>query len=442
MNSQGEMWTLSYRELRARQEPLLARQLGYVAARSTFLTHIWKERGGIVGVPSLDQFESLPLVSKQDLRDALDVGWLGSHLACDPGRVGFVYATSGTSGRPTYFGLTERDLQAWLAVFMRAFYLSGARPGDRVIQGFAMAKGYAGAVPMVRGFESMGCMMLPIGAEAGSARLCDAIERLRPTLLYASPSMVRRLAATYAETYGRPAARASIRKIITGGEPGAGDPASKRELSELWNATVRECGGGSDIIPLMWTECDSQSGLHFVAGDEVLFELIDPKSETVLPPEDGTEGEIVYTHLKREANPLVRMRHGDIVELQVSPCSCGLASPRIRFRGRSDDMLIARGVKVFPSSVQAVVSQFVPPLTGVFAIIRPEGAVIVGALEVICEQETASGGPELQERFERRAREMLGVRVNCRFVPKGELGQEGNQKGHWFMSTASESHTK
>lgn len=419
-------WRMNQNEIRRGQEALLRDQLEFVWRHSIFYQRLWGKR------PEVSSFESLPLVSKKDLHAALDSGFLGSNLACEPGAIAHIHTSSGTSGKPTYFGLTSRDYQAWIKIFTRGFVLAGVKPGDRVLHAFAMSRGYAGAVPMIEAFEAMGCVALPVGAEAGSVRLVDAIHRLQPDVLYASPSMARRLAIAYQSESGKPASESTIRLLLTGGEPGAGDPDSKRALAQMWGAEVRECGGGTDVSPLMVVECEAHDGLHFVAGDEVLFEIIDPQDGRLVSPADRAEGEIVYTHLSREANPVVRMRHGDLVEVATSRCRCGLDAPRLWFRGRSDDMLIIKGVKIFPSTVQAVVSGFAPDLTGQFTI-RAPSRTIDGSLEVLCEC-TRVDDAELKSNFERRAREVIGVRVECRLVPVGTLGSDGAQKNLWVTN--------
>ncbi|NDH51385.1 MAG: phenylacetate--CoA ligase family protein [Betaproteobacteria bacterium] len=418
-------WRMSYSDLRAAQQPALARQLSRVWDRSEFYREIWKKP------PSESSFGELPLVTKQDFHEALQSGFLGSNLSCAPEDLVHIHTSSGTSGRPTYFGLTARDYAAWMKIFTRGFQLAGIRPGDRVLQGFAMSRGYAGGVPMIEAFESMGCVALPVGAEAGSVRLVDAIRQLLPNVLYASPSMARRLAGVYRDEVGRSAADSSVRLLLTGGEPGAGDPESKRALGDMWGAEVRECGGGTDVSPLMVVECEAHDGLHFVAGDEVLIEVINPIDSSLASLTGRAEGEIVYTHLAREANPVVRMRHGDLVELSTEPCRCGMHAPRLWFRGRSDDMLIVKGVKIFPSNIQAVVSEFAPDLSGAFTIRRPNLDDAAGLLRVVCESVRVAD-PDLKGNFERRARDRIGVRIECELVPLGTLGADQAQKGKWL----------
>jgi phenylacetate-CoA ligase len=422
-------WKASYATIRQAQEPALAAQLASVWERSPFYRERWGSK------PDPARFDELPLIAKTDLHQALERGFLGSNRACSAEDLVHIHASSGTSGRPTYFGLTGRDYDAWMRTFVRGFELAGVKGGDRVLHGFAMSRGYAGAVPMVEAFEAMGCVALAMGAEAGSVRLVDAVERLEPRVLYASPSMARRLAAAFAEETGRSAAESAISLVLTGGEPGAGDPASKRQLADAWGAEVRECGGGTDVCPLMVVECAAHDGLHFIAGDDVLFELVDPESGRRVPMQGRVEGEIVYTHLFRHANPVVRMRHGDVVEIETAPCSCGLEAPRLWFRGRSDDMLIVRGVKLFPSSIQSVVSQFSPGLTGMFAIRQPRREVTDEALRVVCECSLDGIAAEtLRSTFEERARQALGVRVQCELVPEDTIGRDTSGKVKWMIT--------
>ncbi len=421
-------WREIYDALRRIQQPALAAQLRSVWKHSRFYRGLWG------APPDPERFEQVPLITKGDLHRALDEGFLGANLACSPEHLARIHTSSGTSGRPTYFGLTGRDYAAWLRTFVRGFELAGVRRGDRVLHAFAMSRGYAGGVPMIEALEAMGCIPLPVGAEAGSVRLVDAIRRLRPHVLYASPSMVRRLAHAYQEEFGEPASDSSVRLVVTGGEPGAGDPESKHQLREIWGAEIREAGGGTDVCPLMVLECEAQAGLHFLAGDEVLFELIDPASGRPLPLAGRTEGEVVYTHLFREASPVVRMRHGDVMEVDVERCPCGLGAPRLRFLGRSDDMLIVRGVKLFPSNIQAVVSQFAPALNGAFAIRRPRSGTVDGPLRVVCESAESENLAALRDRFERRAREVIGVRVECELVAPGTLTTDRAQKSDWVIA--------
>ena len=415
-------WDLAYSDMRQQQSPLLTKQISRLQRDSPFYQACW-------GDQDRPSFESLPLITKHDLHEALGSGLLGINISVREEQIFHIHMSSGTSGRPTNFGLTRADYNAWMKIFIRGFTIAGIRPHDRVLHAFAMSRGYAGAVPMVDALYRMGCVALPIGAEAGSARLIDAIDHLSPRVLYASPSMARHIAERYEADTGRNPSESSIQLLVTGGEPGAGDLRSKSVLSEAWGAEVREVGGGTDVCPMMVAECAEHDGLHFIAGDEVAIEVIDLDTSERVDLSSPAEGEIVYSHLRRRANPVMRMRHGDLVSTQPEPCDCGIKALRIRFIGRSDDMVIVRGVKVFPSSLQEIVSQFVPRLTGRFIIRRPVEVKADDALTVLCEAIQAT--PDLRLDFELRAREVLGVRVNCELVAAGSLVFEHEQKGRW-----------
>lgn len=415
-------WNLSYNELTALQRPILARQVARLRDVSQFYRARWS---------GTESFQQLPLVTKKDLHEALSAGFLGNNLCVTPRSLSHIHTSSGTSGRPTYFGLTNADYEAWVKVFDRGFSLAGVRPGDRVLHAFAMSRGYAGAVPMVDALYRMGCAVLPMGAEAGSARLVDALQHLAPDVLYCSPSMARHLAKRYQELARSDPSDTCVRLLITGGEPGAGDPASRAMLGATWGAEVHEMGGGTDVCPMMVVECEEHDGMHFIAGDEVALEVVDPDTGSVIESSGMLEGEVVYSHLHREANPVVRMRHGDVIALDPAPCACGLKAPRLRFLGRSDDLVIVRGVKVYPSGVHAVVAEFSPPLSGTFRIERDAVRRADGELVVLCECPDARND-ELGAAVARRAREVLGVRVHCRLVPENTFMSEGEQKGAWY----------
>lgn len=410
-------------------------QLGRLWQHSDFYRERWSS-AGFVSAPRAHELRDLPMLSKDDLRVAQDASsFLGAYRVCDEREVAHVCATSGTSGRPTYFGLTAGDMDDWIRIFERGFQVAGLRAGQRVLHAFAMSRGYAGGVPMIAALQSMGCVAYAIGAEAGSSRLSDALDRLRPDVLYATPSLVRHLARRYEEESGKPASGTTVRLILTGGEPGAGDAGSRARIAELWGASVRELAGGSDICPLMWSECDQQNGLHFVAEDSVAVELLDLESQEPVATNGPAVGELIYTHLRRIASPLVRMRHADAVTFDPTPCSCGLDTPRIKFIGRTDDMLIVRGVKVFPSAVQAAIAEFQPPLTGAVSV-DPDSAE-KGILHIYCETmpetlEDESVQPNsVVDRVQARVREVLGVRTLCSLVPAGALIQEGSAKSRW-----------
>ena len=210
---------------------------------------------------------------------------------------------------------------------------------------------------------------------------------------------------------------------MVAGEPGGGEPAMRRRLEEGWGAKVYEAMGIGDISVSLWGECQEQAGMHFSGRGFVHFELIDPDSGEAIPVTDGAKGELVLTHLKHQGAPLLRFRTRDHVVVWTEQCRCGRTSPRVRCIGRTDDMMIVRGVNVFPSAVREVVDRYAPDVTGVMSI-RPgaRGVKQTPPLKVLVEVSDDLTEPgDLAERIEMDIRATLIVSARVELVAKGTL---------------------
>ncbi|HET9069058.1 MAG TPA: phenylacetate--CoA ligase family protein, partial [Amaricoccus sp.] len=206
-------------------------------------------------------------------------------------------------------------------------------------------------------------------------------------------------------------------------EPGGGEAELRGMLEAAWGARVTEALGIGDIAVSLWGECEAQAGMHFSGRGFIHVELIDPETGAALAWEDGAEGELVYTHLRHRAAPLLRFRSRDHVRVAAGPCACGRTSPRVRCIGRTDDMLIVRGVNLFPTAVREVVAGFAPAVSGVVAIrprrrgVRQEPPLPV-AVE-LAEGRAAEAG--LAEAIGGRIRAGLVVAAEVELVPWGSL---------------------
>jgi phenylacetate-CoA ligase len=160
-----------------------------------------------------------------------------------------------------------------------------------------------------------------------------------------------------------------VRAVSVGGEPGGGIPAVRNKVEELWAAECREVCGGTDLGVAYWAECEHKLGMHEMAQEFIYVELIDPATGDPQPWTEGSSGELVYTALDRECSPVVRFRTRDHAVVTGTTCACGRTAPMIRVFGRTDDMLIVKGINVFPSAVQDVVSAFEPRTTGVLRVV-------------------------------------------------------------------------
>ncbi|MGD9987597.1 phenylacetate--CoA ligase family protein [Pseudonocardia sp.] len=382
-------------------------------------------------VPDLADLSGVPFTEKTEIRASQDAAPpLGEHLAVAPTAVRQVQMSSGTSGRPSMVPLTAADAAGWAEIIRRGYVAVGFTSDDTILHGFGMSRGWAGGLPMVEGILALGATVLPLGAEAGSDRILNAMETLRPTGLQGSPGFLHAL-GTRSHERGLDPSGLGVRVILTGGEPGGGIPSVRNALQEMWGARVCEVMGGSDLVVLMWAECASQEGMHFVAPDLVHAEIVDPATEQSLPIETGAQGELVYTHLTREAAPLLRFKHRDLISvLGTGLCSCGRRTPRIRCNGRSDDMLIVKGVNLFPSAIQEVLADALGP-SPVFRIRRPRGQyVLPGPVELKVE---ATGREERRRTaLEKVLHDALACRFAVTLVETGSLIEPGATKAVFF----------
>jgi phenylacetate-CoA ligase len=183
----------------------------------------------------------------------------------------------------------------------------------------------------------------------------------------------------------------SVQRVLVAGEPGGAEAAFRAKLEEGWGAKVTEAMGVGDIGPSLFGECGEQDGMHLGAHGFVHLELIDPESGDARDLEDAAKGELVLTHLRHRAAPLLRFRTRDHVTVKTSPCACGREGPRIRCIGRTDDMLIVRGVNVFPSAVREVVNTFAPHVSG-HILVQPRSPGVKQEPPLPLSVELAHGG--------------------------------------------------
>jgi phenylacetate-CoA ligase len=296
----------------------------------------------------------------------------------------------------------------------RSYAASGVAAGQRIVSTYNAGPFVAGAA--LAAFERIGLCHIPVGT-GNTERLVKAIELLEPEAVVLTPSYAAYLAENF-DLRG-----SSVRRVLVAGEPGGGEPAFRAKLEEGWGAKVTEAMGIGDIGVSLWGECDEQDGMHLGARGFVHAELIEPDTGAAVEMEDGATGELVLTHLQHRAAPLLRFRTRDHVQIRMSPCECGRTGPRIRCIGRTDDMLIVRGVNVFPSAVREVVSAFAPHVSG-HILLKPQAAGVKQEPPLPVSVELARGAtPDatLAETIGARLREVLVVQTRVELVPWGSL---------------------
>lgn len=408
------------RETAALHDARLVEQLAYVAARSAFYRKKFADAGVEPGAISTTRdLARVPFTEKSELRESqLAVPPYGHHIACAPDAVRRVYSTSGTTGRPTYIGLTAHDIGVWREAATRAFWANGLRPGDRVplvVSPFVVAASYADA------FEAIGTA-IPIGVNM-TDRLIDAFRFAGATALLCTASYPLHFARALAERGIEPRSL-GLGRILAGGEPGASIPEVRRQIEETFGCILMECSGNGDYCAMTWAECEHRLGMHFVGQGLIHPEIIDPESGQTLAVEPGVTGELVCTSLDRECMPLVRFRTRDHVRVTHVDCACGRTGFGIRIIGRTDDLLIVRGVNVYPAAVRDIVASFAPQTNGVIEIQlnRAPPAGWEPPIHIKCEHSTTPGDlDELARAIEARLRDKLIFRAQIELVPPGTL---------------------
>ena len=319
----------------------------------------------------------LPFTTKQDLRATQrEQPPFGAHLCAPREDVVRMHVTSGTTGDPVAIGLTPEDHLANGAVGGEAFRIAGVRRDDTIAHCLNYAL-YAGGIADHMALEASGATVVPVGV-GQSRRLLDLIPQLGITAIFGTLSFPAYLAAR-ARDEGIEPRSLGLRHLVTAGEAGAGLAAVRREIEDAWGVTVQDTFGMSDVWSTMGGACGHGEGIHLTCLDHTVLELVDPATDELLPLEDGASGELVWTHLRRRASPLLRYRSSDLAVVWTSPCACGRTTPRIRIDGRRDDMLRVQAVNVYPQAVGDVLSRF--PELGRWCVIA-SGDPIVPPLRV------------------------------------------------------------
>lgn len=372
----------------------------------------------------LKAFSDLPFTTKSDLRDHYPFGL----FAVEMDEVVRLHASSGTKGKPTVVGYTRRDLENWSEVCGRAILTAGGKMGDL----FHNAYGYGlftGGLGMHYGSERLGLTTIPA---SGGNRIRQAmiIEDFRPRGIAATPSFVLSLGEVMMQE-GKDPRASSLEYGIFGAEPWTEE--MRKAIEEMWGIHAVDIYGLSEVIgPGVAIECwQEKKGLH-IAEDHFLVEVINPQSGEPVP--DGVIGELVFTTLTKEAMPVIRYRTGDLASIDREPCSCGRTHARMsRIKGRIDDMLIIRGVNLFPSEVEAILFTYKEFAPHYQLRVEREGMMdhLTVEAEISAEYWSAWQSVDVNERTDRlssiqqhvsaRLRDLLGLSAKIHIQEPGKI---------------------
>ncbi len=333
----------------------------YAYERSAFYRRKWDDAGFHPDkLKSLEDFEDkVPVVTKSDLRDAqARAPMFGDYLCVTESEIHHVHGTSGTTGRPTAFGIGRSDWQAIANAHARILWGMGIRPGDTVFIA-AIFSLYMGSWGTLAGAERLRCRSFPFGAGASgmSARAAMWLANFKPRAFYGTPSFALHLAEV-ARAEGYEPRDFGLEVMFFSGEPGASVPGVRERIRETYGARVIDCGSMAEMTPFMNVAGSEQSDQGMLCWQDVVYtEVCDPKTFRRVPY--GERGTPVYTHLERTSQPMIRLVSGDLTLWVDEPNPCGRTYPRLPngIFGRIDDMITIRGENVYPSEIDAVVNQ-------------------------------------------------------------------------------------
>lgn len=416
--------------IRAMQEQKLKQQIKRLRESAPYFTERFAEYG--VHEDRTGSFEAfrrtLPVFTKDDYH-ALFERYEGNVLEIinqmSPVNaytdLSLVCTTSGTSGEPTPYPMTSANLWDFYGeAIARYAWRAGIRSHDRVLLCYSLSMVIAGIPSMIGQFK-VGAMVIPVGAEAGTERILKTASYFRPTAMMGTPSLALYLIERAPEVLGCPVGELGIRSIICGGEPGAGLPDVRQRIESAYGCKLYDMGAALGI------SCDhpEYQGMHYLADDSMIFELVDPDTKEPLPFEHGQRGEAVYTILEDGAWTWMRHSPGDIMEIATDPCPCGRSGFRYKVVGRVDDMLKVKGVMVYPGMIRSVIEGFVPRVTGQMRIVLDEPPPrVVPPLKLKLEYAADTAEDQLEALANEIGESMhhqLRLRPQIIWVPAGEL---------------------
>ncbi|WP_027714154.1 phenylacetate--CoA ligase family protein [Desulfuromonas sp. TF] len=417
-----EFETLPREVIESLQLRRLQHTLERVYATVPFYRRSFTEAGVTPGmVKSLGDLRRLPFTLKQDMRDNYPYGLFAVPLE----QIVRIHASSGTTGKPTVVGYTRRDIEMWAELMARSFAAAGAHRGDVIHNAYGYGL-FTGGLGAHYGAERIGASVIPMSG-GNTKKQIMIMKDFGSTVLTCTPSYSLFLAEAAAEE-GVDIRQLKLKVGIFGAEPWSEQ--MRAEIEEKLNIKAIDIYGLSEILgPGVGIEClEAQKGLH-IWEDHFIPEIIDPESGNVLPP--GEKGELVITTITKEGIPMIRYRTRDITRLIPEPCICGRTHVRLeRMSGRSDDMLIIRGVNVFPSQIESVLFNIDGVEPHYQLIVDREENLDTLEVQVEVNEQTFSDEvkvlQDLTGRIRKEIKDLLGITCKVRLVePKSIARSEG-----------------
>jgi phenylacetate-CoA ligase len=412
-----ELETADREVLRERQLARFQRQLRELWNGNRFYRSKFSKAGleAPEEVRDFEAYRQLPFTLKDELAaDQRQRPPFGTNLTYPIERYTKLHQTSGTSGgRPIRWLDTPESWKWWSTCWGYVYRAAGVGPGDRVFLAFSFGP-FIGFWSAYEGAAAVGALTVPGGGQDSAQRLQTLLDT-QATVLVCTPTYALRLVEV-AREQGLDLRTSAVRVAIHAGEPGASIPATRRQIETAWGARCYDHTGLTEVGATGFT-CAAQAGVHLIES-EFIFEVVEPASGR--PVEVGQRGELVVSNLGRVGMPVLRYRTGDLVELDEQPCSCGRTFARLKggVLGRADDMIVVRGVNVFPSSVEDVLREFAEVQEFRLEVLE-RGRM--AELRLLIEPAPQADGVALAARLAREIHQRLLLRVDCQPVEVGSL---------------------
>jgi len=438
----AELDGMSQEEIKDLQERKLRKQLKYCYDNASFYRQKFEDAGASVeDIRTLEDLRSLPVfftkdVERKSAAESLEKHGhpFGMHLCCPVEDLALVGTTSGTTGVPTFsYVFTKRDIQTILENgWSRRFKKVGIRKGDRVT--FFFALGVYATTGSLFALRSIGALPIDIDARAGTEMLLQFIELTRPSYLACTPSLAEFLIERCPKVLHKDVADLRFKALLTTGEIGIAIPEIKKKLEGAYGCRAYDYWAPETHAVGVSCDSDEYFGMHGICPDLCTSydDLVDPVTKQPIDIVDGAIGELVHTSLERESCPIIRYAYGDIVQIYTRECpGCGFPGKRIKLIGRSDDMLIVKGVNLYPAAIKDIVTTFIPDVTGnIRIVLESPPPRVVPPLKVKIEHGEGIGAGDLDAlsgKIAKALHEKIKIRPEIEFVAPGTFPPESRK---------------
>lgn len=371
--------TMSNDEILQYRETKLLNQMMYCYRNSEFYQKKFKEIGvHPKEIKSIEDFRKLPVMMDKDQERKSQQESMerhghpfGMHLCCSPDEVVMTATTSGTTGVPTFtYTLAQKDIDNLSSAITYMLQYGRVTPGDRLL--FSHALGVYATSAVLPGIRKAGVLPIDVDVRAGTASILNYAQLTKPSAAMMTPSLAEHLIQKTPQVLGIEVRDLHLSALFTVGEIAIGIPEVKQKIEDAYGCRVYDWIGPVGGTIAFSCDSDEYHGVHCVTPDFDLYpyDLVDPETKEPLKIEDGVIGEAIYTSLDRKAVPMLRMASGDIVQVFTKECpGCGFKGLRVKVVGRSDDMLIVKGVNVYPAAIKKAITPFIPDVTGEIRIV-------------------------------------------------------------------------